>query len=349
MRIIHTTPCCDEKELTPGSFWDIDDSWTILSVNDAQKEVEVRTDKGLLCKVLRNAIPLDLCHLAVAKYKKVGEMVSTNRGFAAGSTSRKVKYSTFSQGNQAHSGIMGYIDSSNPTKPCRLTKFSRDHFDQFQEGLPFIQKIDECFKNTIPAAYHTQCEQAKEWGYQISDTAFSTVTVNLNFRTALHKDRGDFTRGFGNLVVCSENIKGGMLLFPRYKVGVELASGDFMAMDVHEWHCNSPITPLYDGGYRLAFVCYLREGMGKCRNVALAEVVGDREDIIRRIFEAVGETVPERVIIGKGKQGEDWWVMETGRLELTYKYRRYTLLDRISNVKTKNLFTSLEYILSQDD
>lgn len=349
MRILHLTPCCDESKLTPGSFWDIDVSWTVLSPHDGETEVQVQTEKGLLCKVVRNAIPEDLCTLAVAKYKQVGDMVSTNRGFAAGSTSRKVKYSTFSQGNKAHSGIMGYIDSSNPLKPCRLTKFSRDHFDQFQEGLPFIQKIDECFRNTIPLEYQIQRTHAREWGYCISDTAFSTVTVNLNFRTALHKDRGDFARGFGNLVVCSENIRGGMLLFPRYKVAVELASGDFMAMDVHEWHCNSPITPLCEGGYRLAFVCYLREGMGKCKNVALAEVVRDREDIIRRIFEAVGDTVPERVVTGKGRQGEDWWTMESPRLQLTYKYRRYTLLDRISKVKTKNLFTSLEYVLSQDD
>ncbi len=344
MRTLYVTPCCEESLLTPGSFWDVDESWTRLLPGE-EEDVEVMTEKGLLCRVRRNAISRELCTLAVEKYKKVGEMVSTNRGFAAGSSSRIRKYSTFSQGNKAHSGIMGYIDAPNPSRPCRLTKFSRDHFQQFQDGLPFVQRIDECFRETIPETYAVQRYQANEWGYCIGDTAFSTVTVNLNFRTGLHKDRGDFARGFGNLVVCSENMRGGMLLFPRYHVAVQLSSGDFMAMDVHEWHCNSPIEMVGEGGYRLAFVCYLREGLGKCKNLTMGEL--DREDMIERIFERVGDEVPERVVTGTGKQGEEWWMMESATLVLTYKYRRYTLLDRITNVKTKNLFSSLEYIMNQ--
>jgi hypothetical protein len=38
----------------------------------------------------------------------------------------------------------------------------------------------------------------------IKDTAFSTVTVNKNFRTAGHYDNGDLKEGFGNLGVISQ-------------------------------------------------------------------------------------------------------------------------------------------------
>ena len=73
------------------------------------------------------------------------------------------------------------------------------------------------------------------------------------------------------------------------KIGFDLRTGDFLAMDVHEWHCNtemreSPsdkkfnkeIPEIYrnnketgtqgvDKLYsRLSFVCYLRENLIKC-------------------------------------------------------------------------------------
>ena len=36
----------------------------------------------------------------------------------------------------------------------------------------------------------------------------------------------------------SKKFKGGMLGFPQYGVAVDVRQGDFLAMDVHEWHCN---------------------------------------------------------------------------------------------------------------
>jgi hypothetical protein len=53
-------------------------------------------------------------------------------------------------------------------------------------------------------------------------------------------------------------------MFPQYGVGVECRSGDFLAMNVHEWHCNSEKKGL---GNRYSFVFYLREKMLKtCPN-----------------------------------------------------------------------------------
>ena len=72
------------------------------------------------------------------------------------------------------------------------------------------------------------------------------MTINHNWRTALHKDAGDLKEGFGNLVVLEEGkYKGGETGFPQYGVCVDVRQGDFLAMDVHEWHCNTKL--LYGG------------------------------------------------------------------------------------------------------
>ena len=78
-------------------------------------------------------------------------------------------------------------------------------------------------------------------------------------------------------------------MFPRSKVGFDLRTGDFVAMDVHKWHCN---TEMYETAEdkaknkklprihtddistgtvgaekaftRISFVCYLREKLLHC-------------------------------------------------------------------------------------
>ncbi len=103
----------------------------------------------------------------------------------------------------------------------------------------------------------------------MADTAYSTITLNYDWRTAAHKDKGDLEEGFGNLIVLEKSksipssckdYKGGFLGFPKWGVCIDVRQGDFLAMDVHEWHCNTPI----QGTGRLSVVCYLRKNMKKC-------------------------------------------------------------------------------------
>jgi hypothetical protein len=47
--------------------------------------------------------------------------------------------------------------------------------------------------------------------FYIANTVFSTITINRNFRTAIHKDKGDLPEGFGNLgVLQAGNYEGGI-------------------------------------------------------------------------------------------------------------------------------------------
>ena len=195
--------------------------------------------------------------------------------------------------NQVASNPIGFYESSKnfAELPCRLTHFTRTNYKNYQEGLPFIQKIDSMFEKLIPEAYQKQLSRANEKIHlKIPETAFSTITINRNFRTALHKDAGDFSEGFGNLTVIERgSYHGGYTVFPQFGVGVDVRSGDFLAMDVHQWHSNTAIfetegdkklnskldkvfndnpevgTVGLDKTYtRLTFVCYLREKILNC-------------------------------------------------------------------------------------
>jgi len=196
--------------------------------------------------------------------------------------------------NQVASQPLGYYEETKGimAKPCRLTHFARTNFDKYNEGLPFIQHLDTCFKKLIPEAHKNQLYKANlKKHLRIPKTSFSTITINRNFRTALHRDAGDFKGGFGNLTVIERGkYHGGYTCFPQFGIGVDVRKGDFLAMDVHEWHTNTPIyetaedkayndtledvfkdnsevgtAGIYEKYTRLTFVCYLRDKISiKC-------------------------------------------------------------------------------------
>jgi hypothetical protein len=194
--------------------------------------------------------------------------------------------------NVVASGVIGnYEKTPFLGQPCRLTGYTRRGLKQYMHGTPFIEAIDAEFKSLVPDAHKKQLAAAsKKPMYQIAKTAFSTLTVNMNFRTALHKDAGDFQEGFGNLSVIEwGHYHGGETMFPQYGVGINLRTGDFVAMDVHQWHCNSGIQETAEDKafnaslpdirtrdattgvvgsqerfQRISFVCYFREKIAAC-------------------------------------------------------------------------------------
>jgi len=202
-------------------------------------------------------------------------------------------------GNMAMSNIAGYYDKpdrnayttqsshsshskikTNKTKKagqdihgnplCRTTQFTKEEIAKWANTVPLIQEADKWFKRLVPSRHAVQLARARKTPqYQIANTAYSTITLNYDWRTACHKDKGDLEEGFGNLLVlekaksgfpdCS-GFTGGLLGFPRWGIAVDVRQGDFLAMDVHEWHCNTEV----QGTGRLSIVAYLRKGMIKC-------------------------------------------------------------------------------------
>tara|TARA_B100001094_G_scaffold135535_2_gene131260 strand:- start:4892 stop:5896 length:1005 start_codon:yes stop_codon:yes gene_type:complete len=270
----------------------------------------------LLLKFRKNVISDDLIDIGWNSYKDLAKP-SRGRGASAGPIDTEGQYwskkdlvdtkkwstgymikgkkSKMKVNNQVASNPVGFYEASNNFSklPCRLTHFTRCNFKKYNEGLPFIQRIDELFQGLIPNAHKRQLERANLTdNFKIPNTSFSTVTINRNFRTALHRDAGDFRGGFGNLTVIEKGkYHGGYTVFPQFGIGIDLRNNDFVAMDVHQWHSNTKLyetiedkefnstlksefkdnpdigtAGIYEKYTRLSFVCYLREKIIKCDN-----------------------------------------------------------------------------------
>ena len=271
---------CSKKE---GHFFNFTKKFTLIN-----EDCDVVTEDGtkLVC-FRKNVISKKCCELAFINLLGSSSIKSSNRGAAAGPLDSKTfganrgkriqrhndsiyrgkviladgTLSNTTVSNPVYSGIVGYMDSTSRL-PCRMTRYTRDHFDKYKKAIPYIQQVDKQFKKTTPKKHAAQLKKAKKTKTQIGTTAYSTVTVNKNFRTGLHKDKGDDPDGFGNLTVVSKGkYKGGYTMFPEYYIAVDVQTGDYLGMNVHEFHCNSKIT---GKGTRMSCVCYYRTKLSKC-------------------------------------------------------------------------------------
>ncbi len=213
----------------------------------------------------------------MVKDKKTGEM----------------KQSKMQVNNEVASQPIGYYGKTKglgSDLPCRLSHYTRTHMKDFENAIPFFRAIGDNYNELMPDQYASQMERATKNDYHIHETPFSTITINRNFRTALHKDSGDYG-GWACLSVLEENkYHGGLFVLPKYKVAIDMRHGDLLVADVHQYHGN---TELYeteeDKKYndenpqqtykdnlgvgvlglnnrftRISFVCYLREDIINC-------------------------------------------------------------------------------------
>jgi hypothetical protein len=252
--------------------------------------------KQLLCSFRKNVIPKKLCDVGFESLYRYASRWHTNRGAAAGIIDenkmpphvdrltmkekfRAYYYSTkdgkFKRdhiSNLAQSNIIGFYDIPDRNikggPPCRETKFNKDYPDKWNAVQPLLQKVAKLFKKLVPNKYSVQYKVASQTpDYQIKKTPFSTATINYNWQTALHKDKGDFMEGFGNLIVLERGkYEGGYLGFPQYGVCFNVRNTDFLAMDVHQWHCNTDLVLKTKNAARVSVVCYLRKNMLRCKN-----------------------------------------------------------------------------------
>lgn len=167
--------------------------------------------------------------------------------------------------NQVLSGIAGWFDRYPRIPYGRATSYTQNNFDKFKLAFPFLQSLNRGFKELLPTRWAAQKEAATsiDPAFIVPETVFTTITVNKTFRTACHRDAGDFTKGMSNLLVLSNNSKftGGYIVFPEYEVAVNVRPGDLLLVNNHEIiHGNTPII-CEEGSERISLVCYFREKM----------------------------------------------------------------------------------------
>lgn len=228
-----------------------------------------------------------------SKYMKKRELVNT-KGIST-SYMVKGKPSKMKINNPVESSPLGYYESTRKlglNLPCRLTSFTKNHLSDFEAGIPYINELSNYYKYLAPTQYNNQKDRINQSEkYKIGDSVFSTITINRNFRTALHKDKGDFG-GYAVLSVCEYgSYNGGLFMLPEYGLGINLRQDDIMVAKVHLYHCNSELwtTPEQDeynkkipprfrvnpevgimgseyNFSRFSFVSYLRDKMKDCDN-----------------------------------------------------------------------------------
>ena len=307
-----------DKEVKDLQGYFIDESYMKYPVIQNNIDVYYKDDNGdekLLLKYRKNALSDNDIRLGWNAYKDLAKP-SRGRGASAGpidpnnnywkkrKLDKTTKWSTsylkpdgtpskMRVNNQVFSNPIGFFaENKNFCElPCRLTHFTRTYFDKYNQGIPFLQKINSLYKKLTPENYKKQLDRANLKPHlKIKDTAFSTITINRNFRTALHRDKGDYEEGFGNLTVIERGkYHGGYTILPQFGVAVDVRNNDFLAMDVHQWHSNTEIYETDDDkkyneaipkAYhdnvevgtigidklytRLTFVCYLRENLINC-------------------------------------------------------------------------------------
>lgn len=265
-RKIFVTPLMSEAEaqMMIGQFVD-EDAINLLLQEDADVYC---ADSGKPLMFLRkNRVSVEVAKPAWEALR-VAATLTDNRGNAAEGGSGYMDGGT-RRYTKVNSGVIGYYDRYVRIPYCRKTSFNEHQFEKFKAAYPYIKIIDDTLKEVVPNRYQNQLEiiQKTSKDFYIRDTVFTTVTVNKNYRTALHVDKGDYRKGFGTLAVLGAGrYRGAYTCLPRYGIGVDVRSRDVACFDVHEVHGNTPfIGSRYE---RISVVCYYREQMQKCGSAA---------------------------------------------------------------------------------
>lgn len=173
-----------------------------------------------------------------------------------------------SYANPVFSGIAGSYEKYPRIPYCRLTAFTANNSKKFEKAIPFIEVISQKFQELVPGRFEVQKEAISrvDQEFKVGNSVYSTITVNKNYRTAAHRDAGDFKEGFGNLTTLSNgpDWDGCYLVFPEYRAAVDVRPGDLLLAELHSIHGNTEISSPNDDHERISVVCYMREKIVEC-------------------------------------------------------------------------------------
>jgi len=231
-------------------------------------DADVYTEEGkLLLKFRKDILPKGDIDIFYDNIFAFASLETSNRGSAGGSKKKNLVDNPAIKSN-----IFGYFDSWTPSHKIKFGKlgikqplgvrecrFNQTWPEKYKQTIPLIEEIDHLYEKLTPDHYKLQKKKANQTPFHISNTSFTTITTNMNFRTAIHTDKGDDPEGFGNLAVIQRGTyKGGETCFPQYGLGADLRTGDILFMDVHQPHGNLPMRDKSADAIRLSIVCYLR-------------------------------------------------------------------------------------------
>jgi hypothetical protein len=103
----------------------------------------------------------------------------------------------------------------------------------------------------------------KDPHYNLFGTVFTALTLNWNFRCAMHYDGNNCEGGIAVLTAITQgDYDGHYLVFPEIRCAFDLRDGDFIAGDNQGLiHGNTAMIPKTPDAERVSFVFYSRERM----------------------------------------------------------------------------------------
>lgn len=238
----------------------------------------IKPDNRVLCVYLpaamRTAVEApgvwDLLH-------SLKSQVTDNRVYASGSPRYTDAGGQRRAARPVPSAVVGAVDPGGRTHYCRLTAWTGKHLPQWRSLQPMLQAVAGHLAEAVPDRYAAQAAEAArarpEW--VVPGTPFTTITVNNSYATGVHTDKGDLDAGFSTITCLRRgDYTGGHLVFPRWRVAVDLQHGDLLCMDAHDWHGNTQMVcacgtdlngPCPDcGAERISVVSYFRSNMVNC-------------------------------------------------------------------------------------
>ena len=249
-----------KKNVIEEEYYDFD-NWVvsqskILSMDRGNAAGKVTLAGLKQHKENRKTYPVELLTKA-GYYQKEGQSSGAHFRDNTGKISKR------SKSNTVRSSTIGGFDK-NAGRPCRLTFFTKRNIQKYETVFPISQKISELYFSYFPDNWLYQYESYSKCPEEfiIPYTNFSSITVNHDFRTASHRDKGDYKKGMTCFTVkkCGE-FSGGELCFPEYDIGIDIKQGDLLMFNPHEVHCNNAL----NGRGRMSMVFYLREKMELCK------------------------------------------------------------------------------------
>tara|TARA_R110000764_G_scaffold116946_2_gene204014 strand:+ start:87 stop:989 length:903 start_codon:yes stop_codon:yes gene_type:complete len=275
-KTIKLKPCLSDEEVNKlkGALLSEKDYRTLITYD---ADIYCEETGKCVAKFRKKVIPSNIATNAFNSLKAVS-ILSANRGISSGGSNEKGNFSevrTKKDGTKSNtnitdkvaSGIIGYFDRTPRTPYCRQTAFNEKQFQKFKEAYPIIKLVDTKYAQLMPEQYKLQRDEADNTSkeFVIKNTAFTTVTVNRNWQTAVHTDKGDFEKGFGNLVALRKGkYVGGYFVVPKWGVAFDLQNCDLLLVDVHQWHGNTPIQKIDEDAVRVSLVMYYRKNMISC-------------------------------------------------------------------------------------
>lgn len=220
-----------------------EDDYNLIAVRD----VTVRKPDGSILLVYRKgAISEEIREQAWPVLQGLKKYVTSNRGMAGGTPRVSGASGKRTYGKPVASMIAGSFDPAGPKTYCRLTAWTAQEPDAWRELWPLLNVVGDKMREDVPDRYTAQmreCERTHpDW--LIPGTPFTTVTVNNTYETGVHTDKGDLDEGISTIVCFREGaFNGGVLVFPEYRVAVDLQDRDLILMDAHEWHGNTAFDP----------------------------------------------------------------------------------------------------------